>query len=271
MENQINGYVHTMADRKQQIVEYIYANGFAKAEELAGIFDVSAITVRRDLTGLEESNHIRRVHGGAIPGKASDLASPISNRLRQRIADKREIARYAATLISNGEKLFLDAGSTCHYLAEELPAGMNLIVITHSLDIVNILSGRNDLRVIAVGGELDVSLQAFVGPVAENQIGQFLADRAFLNASSVEPESGCHTNTMIESNLKCAMIRQSKESYILVDGSKFDESALYPAIPISEIRKIITTADENHPKNPQLRARGIEVICLRVPANAERR
>jgi DeoR/GlpR family transcriptional regulator of sugar metabolism len=210
-----------MEERLKKITRYIFEQGFASPEELAGNLKVAAITVRRDLVLLEKRGAIKRVHGGAIPVAEGRAIQHISQRLHKNTDAKHSIAEKAASLVDTGAAVFVDAGSTCYYAAEQLPKDRNITVITHSLDVINMVRNRTGIKLVAVGGEYNEALNAFVGPIAEANFRTYNADISFIGASGIDIKQGCTNNTAIEKALKMIMAGQSAKSYVLADSSKF--------------------------------------------------
>lgn len=248
--------------RLQTIPDYLQKHGFASPDELARNLGVSAITIRRDLVKLEQRAMLKRVHGGAVPIRTPLLVPHIAARFRQNTAAKRAIARFAAGLVKRDERIFLDAGSSCYYLAECLPEHLNLTVITHSLDNVNVLKRKTGIRTICLGGEFDEKLNAFVGPLTEMQLSQFFAEKAFIGAAGIDPKYGCVNNTLIERTIKVTMNRQAKEAFILVDCSKFGVTAFHRSVPLAEMKSVITNRGLPVETLRTMQKAGIRVICV---------
>ena len=246
--------------RERAILDHVKRNGFVSPAAVAEHIGVSAITARRDLTKLERLGLLRRVHGGAVPVPDSLAVSHVASRLRQNAAAKRQIARFAAALVHRGDTLFLDAGSTCYYLAECLPAEFGLTVITHSLDNVNALKGRAGIRVLCPGGELDEMLNAFVGPLADAHLAQFFVDKAFIGTAGVDLARGCVNNTVVERAIKNMMNRRARESFIVADASKLGVTAFHQSIALKDVRTLITTRGGPQAIVRRLTKAGIHVV-----------
>ena len=227
--------------RRKAILEYIITHGFASADELAEHVDFSPITVRRDLMLLEKEKKIRRIHGGAIPGNLTEFATNIASRLRHNAEEKKEIAQFAVSLIQPDDKLFLDTGSTCYYLAKAIPDDLGITVITQSIDNILALKSKQGIQIICLGGVMDEILDAFVGTLAETQLESFFADKAFLGAASIDPQRGCFDETVVEQRIKLAMNHHALEGYVLLDSSKFGRLALHKSLPIEDVKSVITT------------------------------
>jgi DeoR family transcriptional regulator, fructose operon transcriptional repressor len=249
-----------MEERLKKITRIIIEKGFATPEELAASVKVAAITVRRDLILLEKRGTIKRVHGGAVPLSETRNIQHINQRLEENIEAKKKIARYAASLIEPGRTVFVDAGSTCCYLAEILPKDKNITVISHSLDVINIIRNRTGVNLIGIGGEYNDALNAFVGPIAESNLRSFNAELSFIGASSVDIKQGSTNNTPAEKIIKNIMNDQSARGYILADAEKFGKVSTYQSIPIDSIKNIIT--DDTLPAKTaeEFRKKGVLVI-----------
>jgi DeoR/GlpR family transcriptional regulator of sugar metabolism len=246
--------------RKQLILDYICSKGFATPEELAQQCHVAAITARRDLIWLEQEGLLKRVHGGAVPYSAPLAITHVSVRMRTSVEAKRAMALTAAGMVTQGERLFLDSGSTCAFLAQALPNDLDLIVITNSLENIGILAHKQGIRVINPGGELDVRLNAFVGPMTETALTTFHADKAFLGVTGIDLEQGFTDNSLSEGQIKMMMARHARDVIVLADSSKFGKTAFRSVLPLTAVSQIITDPDAPEQFCDELRQRGVQVV-----------
>jgi len=246
--------------RKQQILEHITAKGFATPEDLARVHGVAPITVRRGLVWLEQAGLLRRVHGGAIPCEAPLAVTHVAGRMRIAEAEKRAIARTALRHIAHGERLFLDAGSTCCCLAEALPDNMNLTVITHSLDNLRVLALKKAIRTVGLCGELDAFLNALVGPMTEAALKAFHVDTAFLSATGVDLETGFTDNSLSEGHIKALMADHARKTIVLADGSKFGHTGFRAVLALNRASLVITDAHVPERLCAALRRQGLEIV-----------
>lgn len=250
-------------ERHKEIFEYISRNGFATPDELAGCFNISAVTIRRDLINMEREQLIKKVHGGATLATSAVFSVPFQLRVRQNAESKKAIAKYAVSLIKRGETIFLDAGSTCYYLAEILPEHMNLRVITHSCENVSVLKAKQGIEVICSGGELDRSICAYVGPITERFLREFYADKSFLAAAYINIEQGCINNKITETTIKRLIYEQAKERFLLVDSSKFGVHGFHCSIGIDEFKgTIITDKGLSKEQKTLFSKKGISLITV---------
>lgn len=249
-----------MNSRQRAILDVLATNSFASPDGLAAILGVSAITVRRELIRMERRELLRRVHGGAIPVQNETAITHVAARLHQNAQAKRAIAAFAAQLIRRGDTFFLDAGSTCYYLAKCMPENLDLTVVTHSLDNVNMLRQKMGVHILCTGGELNERLNAFVGPLAEGQVKQFRPDKAFIASAGIDPEQGCTNNAIIERNIKTTMNARARDSYILADASKLGILAFHQSIALKDIKTVITNRNAALSVVRRLRKAGIRVL-----------
>ncbi|MBU4367039.1 MAG: DeoR/GlpR family DNA-binding transcription regulator [Verrucomicrobia bacterium] len=250
----------SIGPRKQKIMDYVCSQGFAAPEELAHRHNVAPITVRRDLIWLENAGLLKRVHGGAVPSNAPLATTHADVRMRIASAQKRAIGAAAAALVQPGERLFLDAGSTCSFLAEALPNDMELTVITHSLDAIHKLMPKRGIHIITPGGELDERLNAFVGPVTEAAIAAFHVDKAFLGTAGIDLKAGFTDNSLFEERIKTLMSSHAKETFILADSSKFGRVAFRSILPLVRVSQVITNAGVPGRFRAAFRRKGIRII-----------
>ncbi|GAA2658883.1 MULTISPECIES: DeoR/GlpR family DNA-binding transcription regulator [Actinosynnema] len=206
--------------RRAQIVELATTSGLASVEELAGEFDVTASTIRRDLAQLTADGKLARTYGGAIA-----LATHLESSLRQRVGDayqaKRGIARWAARQVAPGETVLLDAGSTVGALAHELRAAAPpLTVVTTGLTALQALADVDEVRVECLGGTLRHVSQGFVGPLAEASLERLTFDRAFLGADGVTADRGINEADLDQTRLKELMARRADSVYVLAHADK---------------------------------------------------
>lgn len=238
-----------MLDRRQFMIDYVRRNGFATPTDLAELTSVSPATVRRDLEKLDAEGVLCKVHGGVIYQRPAEPKS-VNIRSAQSVDEKRRIARYVAkNIVVPGDKIMLDAGSTTTFIADELRSVHDITVISHSIEILNLLRDSSGDALVGVGGEYDSRLQAFVGPLAEEAYGELRADKAFIGSNALDLRVGCYDNTGTEKHIKTLMNRNARLGYVVVDSSKFrDDSGLFLSLEIAEIAHVITTL----PKDSEL-------------------
>jgi DeoR/GlpR family transcriptional regulator of sugar metabolism len=237
-----------MGRRDSDIIDFVKKNRFATPAQLAELLHVSPVTIRRDIDRLDRENILCKVHGGVIFQKP-DEPKTVGFRSELNRKEKIRLASFIASrIVTPGDKIFLDAGSTTMFIARELAAVENLTIITHSLSIIDLVKDHDNIDLIAVGGEYDRSLQAFLGPLVEEGYQSLMADKAFIGANAIHLGMGCYDNTGSEKHIKRLINSNAEKSYMVLDSSKFhNKSGLFQSLRMSEISSIITTLDKCDP------------------------
>ncbi|MGT2946737.1 DeoR/GlpR family DNA-binding transcription regulator [Streptococcus chenjunshii] len=203
--------------RKQVIMEEISKDSFVTLENLVTILKTSESTVRRDLDELESEHKLHRVHGGAE--LLHSLQEELSNKQKsiKNVQLKTDIAKKAASFISDGEVIFIDAGTTTELLLDELFQN-DLKVVTNSIHHASKLVEHN-IETLIIGGVVKTTTDASIGNVAVEQIRQLNFDKAFLGMNGVD-EQFLTTPDIEEAVIKKTVIENAQKSYILADSSK---------------------------------------------------
>jgi DeoR family transcriptional regulator of aga operon/DeoR family fructose operon transcriptional repressor len=230
-------------ERRRAIIALLEAERKVRVEALSRHFGVSEVTIRKDLAELEARGLLQRVYGGAVPTHKSRYNPSFLEKVSLHAAEKWAIAQAAVRHICEGDVVILDAGSTTLALAKVMRDHFqHLTVITSSVPIaVELAHVGWDL--ILVGGQVRAHSLALIGPVAVNTLANFHADKAFLGATGVTLQDGYSTPNPLDAQLKRAMLRAAKESYVLTDSSKLGHGVLVNYARLEEVKLLIT---DNH-------------------------
>lgn len=228
-------------DRHEDILRVLDLRERMTVAELAARLGVSDVTVRKDLSVLEEQGQLVRTRGGARLAQDRLDIEHIDRRLGANQAQKRQIALRANALIRDGETIFLDSGSTSLALAQLL-VDRDLRVVTNSLDVLNALSSASGIVLHGIGGSFRADARSFIGPLAAAGVARFHIDRAFLGTSGVGKDGTMSSQNTIESETKRAAIRQSARVIILADASKIGRKAFSIFAGPDEIHFLVTCA-----------------------------
>jgi len=253
----------SIEERRQQIRRWIETRKQASVTELARRFEVSAVTIRTDLSALEATGAIVRVHGGAVPqGDGDEVSIEIKQTLHR--AEKLRIAEAAVALIENGQTLILDSGSTTAEIAK-LIRGLRLDsinVITNGLNIALLLASAPHVNLIIPGGELRRPSWSLAGPQAERALRELQADLLFLGVDSLDPDIGVMTPYLLEAQLNAQMIRISRRVVAVADASKLLRRNLSVIAPLESVHQLITDRAADAACIAAIRARGVEVTLV---------
>lgn len=228
--------------RQMEMKDYISQKKKVSVQEMIEQFQVSDMTVRRDLSSLESLGYVKRIHGGAIYVK-NEIDIPLSIRGDTGIPFKERIAERAQSLIKEGDFVILDAGSTTLEIARKLLARRQLTVITNSVDISYLLSDNPNIDVIMPGGDLRHSTHSLVGPVTVQFLRALKVDHAFIGCSGISLERGLMNSNMAEAEVKKVMMQVANQVTVVADYTKFSEITLLGFQPIDRVNTIITNAE----------------------------
>jgi len=237
-------------ERQAQIIRILRNEGKISVESLVAKLLTSPETIRRDLTVLSSSGKLQKVHGGAVLPQIIG-EGPFQQRMGENVGAKRIIAEKACELISSGDTLFIDTGSTTLTFAESLVAIEDLTVITNSSDIAKTIGEQNSAEVFLIGGLYNKENRETIGAIAVNQIRQFHLNHAVLTVGSVDAKAGITDYNIDEAQLAKAMIEQSDNLIVLADSSKHNKIAPFKVTTLDEVDHLIC---ESIPENPLLMA-----------------
>jgi DeoR/GlpR family transcriptional regulator of sugar metabolism len=253
------------ADKKLQVERYLHIHNLVKQKntvmirELSKSLNVSTNTIRRDLANLEKQGLLRRTHGGAV-FVDSNQSMPYETRSREGLTEKEKIGRMAATLVRPSATVIIDAGTTTRQLALYLKGISRLTVLTNSLEIAEILSQNPNIIVIVSGGILQVSSRHLIGMPAEQFFSRIRVDQLFASANAISLEEGLLSSNLHIVPIKRKMMEAAKETIIIADSSKFNQTGIGLIAPLSAAQKLITDSGIAPEIAERIRAMGIELI-----------
>lgn len=228
-----------LSDRQNQIVQLARAIGRVTVEDLAGRFEVTPQTIRRDLNELCERRVLSRTHGGAIVSSSVENLSYDARRFIAAEA-KRAIGLAAAALIPNKSSLFINVGTTTEEVAAALANHEQLLVITNNLNVAMSLYRRPAIDVILAGGPVRKSDGAVIGAAAVNQIEQFKVDTAVIGASALDEDGTLLDFDALEVSVARAIMGNARRVFLVCDHLKLERAAPVRIGHMSQIDVFIT-------------------------------
>ncbi len=244
-------------ERKGEIIRILSNADYVTVDEFSRQLGVSKVTIRSDLSELEQRGLLFRTHGGAMIPEHGNTRE-ITNTLKEFEKEKRLIGAAAAKLIDENSTIIVDSGSTTvnvvRYLSEK-----NITMVTNSLPALDIAKADQSLEVILIGGSLRRSTMGCIGPISNVCVSQIHADVMFLGARGYTNESIYCTN-LVESEIKKAMMKVSDKVVFLADSSKYGKKAFATLSIWDDIDVFVTDRIEPSLRD-RLENRGIEVIC----------
>ncbi|MCL4377121.1 MAG: DeoR/GlpR family DNA-binding transcription regulator [Actinobacteria bacterium] len=231
--------------RRIEIKKLLLKNNSVSVSNLAKIFNVSELTIRRDLKRLKDEGFLERVHGGAISNKIKAEFSPVFlEDLKQFKEEKQNIAKEAAKRISNGNAIILESGTSCLELVYHLENVRDIFVYTASVPIAyelwKIALNRQDIEVNICGGQVEIKSNTLIGSNAVNFFKDIHVDIAFIGAIAVSLKSGITTNSILDAEVTRAIAANSGKIILLSDSSKFGKNSHISIIGLKSINEIIT-------------------------------
>lgn len=253
-------------ERRLNILSYLEKNEKADIQTLAAEFGSTEATIRRDLVHLNGKGLLIKTHGGAIRKETAPQAvwqvTTLKHRLSEHVEEKNRIAKFAASLINDGESLMLDGGSTNLFFATQLKDKENLLVVTDDPTIGQTLVSRTGNKVFLTGGEMLDGSYSVNGSYTENFIRQFSVDKTILSVTSIIPSKGCFCAIPAEAQVKRAMTEQARESILLADSSKFNMRAFCKAFDVRVFSTIVTDTGIEDETLKALQDMGIKVFVV---------
>jgi DeoR/GlpR family transcriptional regulator of sugar metabolism len=219
---------------------------------------VSEDTIRRDLRELAESGLLQRVHGGAL--LTSPAIASYADRQKQAPKEKEEIARIAAKLVSNGQVVILDGGTTTLQVARHLPLDLNATVITNSSPIAVELAEHPYIEVVMLGGQLYKKALVNVGASTIEQLKMIRADLCLLGVCSLHPEIGISVTNLDEAQVKRAMIAGAAEVVGLATAAKLDTAVPYVVDSIHALTYLVTAPSVSDEMLAAYKALGLTIV-----------
>ncbi|EML1551539.1 TPA: DeoR/GlpR transcriptional regulator [Enterobacter hormaechei] len=220
--------------RQKYVLDIITEQGQVSITELADKLQVSADTIRRDLTDLEKQGLAQKNHGGAIALNLSTMTRASRNILLPEI--KQRLGKQVAQCVPAGSTLFLDAGSTLLAVASFLQGPLTLI--TPSLDIAQQVSDRDDIDLILLGGRWDQKQRLFAGSATLSLLSRYRADIAILGACAIHAELGLSASQEADAEVKRAMLAASQTHWIVADHLKLNQCEPYLVSGLSQIHQL---------------------------------
>lgn len=249
-------------ERRRAILELINREGRVLVNELATTFNTSQVTIRKDLEILHADGLLHRTHGGALPSREGALADPtLREKEKLHRKEKLRIAEAAASMVSEGQVVILDSGTTTTAIARALRSFHNLTVVTNAVNIVSELSGT-DVEVIVTGGALRKNSFSLVGPIAEETLRRLSADILFLGVDGFDVSYGLSTPNLLEAKVNRIMVEVSKTTVAVCDSSKFGRRSLALIAPPIGMQHVITDHGISKSDLKALRKAGINVALV---------
>ena len=233
------------AERIKKIKEILLEYRHVDVNTLCTLLLCSVATVRRDLDKLETEGFLTKAYGGAILNETDAQHIVLSADSDPYFESKKNAAKIASSLVADGDIIYLGPGPTCTLLASMLKQKHNLTVVTNSIDAIVELSDASDIHVIVAGGDLDAYARncCTVGAQAISIISTMYIGKAFFTVDGISMQYGYTVGNYDYMALLQTVMRQSSESCVIADISKFGKRSLVRLADILSIKKLITNVE----------------------------
>ncbi len=224
------------AERNSFILDALARDGKVSVSTLAETLDVSPVTIRTALKELEDEGHLVRTHGGARPTAYRSI------RLRQndRIAEKERIARAAAEMVRDDDKIMIEAGTTCALVVKYLTARRGIQIVTNSLLVFANARPNPNIDVTLTGGRFHAETESLIGPVTERALNAFNVRLVFLGTDGFGVDRGLTTQLAEGGHVGTLMRARAEETWCLADSSKYARAGFVSFMGIEDVTGIIT-------------------------------
>lgn len=233
-----------LEERREAILRALNLDAKVRVSELSELFGVSSATIRKDIRALEGAGKLRRTHGGAIPVRSSDVEEKFEVAETTAHDQKARIGQAAARLVTDGDVLFVQSGTTCLELTKALIGKSNLTLITSDLSIaIKAEEVLKDSTIVMLGGTLRCGYHYTQGPDALKQLEGYYAPTAFLCANAFSFERGITAHRREQADWVNALIRSSDKHVLLLDSGKIGQNAPARVTDLDPIDVFVTDSD----------------------------
>ncbi|RKX83354.1 MAG: DeoR/GlpR transcriptional regulator [Spirochaetes bacterium] len=249
------------AARQSKIMELIKQNGLVTVEALSKSLEVSVITIRRDLSLLEEKGVLERTHGGAILTQKVEREFNYSEKDRINPQQKESIGRAAAALIEDGDTVFINSGSTTYQVIRFLEDRKDVRVITNNVAAVADFGGRSGVEMILTGGLYRYQSNCLIGDFAINTVNQIITSKIIMGVDGLCFDKGLTSPVYQEAGITRSMMDRTQGPVICVaDASKLGKVTNFVIAPLAKVDIIVTDEFFDEDLRYDLEALNIEII-----------
>ncbi len=253
----------SQTERLSQIAELVLRNTTVSIQDLVEMFQVSKMTVHRDLDELEQQGILHKVRGGATAQPSFLFESHLNYRINAAKKEKEAIAAAAIAHVEPGEAVMMDDSTTTLPLVRRLVTISHLTMITNFLTTIDILRPYRQIHLIGLGGDYLYRYNAFVGDLCEQMISSLRVNTLFLSTSAFDNGSLFHQDETIV-RVKRAMIKSASRRILLIDHTKLGKQALRQVAPVSDLDLIIIDSGVDSTQLKILREHNVPIEIAQV-------
>lgn len=252
------------SDRETQILRQLNTEGSVVVSDLADMFGVSAVTIRKDLDALEQRSMLKRVRGGAVRAAATDEGA-FAHRLTVMAEAKNALGAVAADTVEDGDIISLDSSTSCYWLAQHLVNHKNLTVVTYGLHVATFLMDESSAMVVMPGGVLRRPSGSLVGSLTDPLEGRGRIGKAFFGVKSLSRQHGLMELALDEAEAKRSLVRAADSIFGLLTSDKVSGFALHSFADADKVTGLFTDAALPAEDATAWDARGVSVTVVSEP------
>jgi DeoR/GlpR family transcriptional regulator of sugar metabolism len=250
--------------RQRAITEAVMAAGTIRIEQLADRFDISVMTVHRDLDELEARGLLRKSRGIATATSSLLVESSDVYRAARQRREKEALAAAAMEHLEPGQAVLLDDSTTVQHMARHLSAKAPITVITNALPLLNELRVARGVTLLGLGGTYYNWCSAFMGSMTTRMIASLRADVLVMSTAAITDDVVFH-QALETVDVKRAMLEAAGKRILLADHTKFERRALHALVPLTEFDVVVVDEATPEPTVDRLRRTGVEVVVAGQP------
>ena len=260
-EAQANAQPQLLAEpRRMRILEWLQEEGSARVRDLSAAFGVSEATIRQDLERLETEGNITREHGGAYLKSIPQQVQSMTLQHVENMDKKHAIGMAAAALVSNGDTLIIDSGTTTTKFAENLRSRQDLNIITNALNIALILGAIPTNTVHMPAGQFKAPTLSLSGEKSVEFFVGIYAEKLFLATAGVSFDVGLTYPAIGDIYVKRAMVKAASQVYLLADSTKIGRVSFSALGGVELVHTLITDDGIKDEDRREFERRGVDVI-----------
>ena len=247
-------------ERQSKILESLETKKYISVNELSEKLKVSVVTIRKDLTLLEQEGYLHRTHGGASKQMRYVFDQTVTEKETQNVEEKTRIITKALDFIKENEFIILSSGTTVNLLAQKLYGFRNLTVLTPSLRVALEVCKNPNVNPIHLGGEVRKNSTSTIGVLAEETLSNFSCTTLFLGIEGIDLDYGLSSTNVGEAHLNKKMMERVDKTIVLADSSKIHKRGFGFICYVEKIDMLITDSNVDPEFVEELEKRGVEVV-----------
>ncbi len=248
------------AQRREQIQDYLAIHQIARTADLCNLLETSEATVRRDLEWLEHKGILERTHGGAILNQRVIFEQEYQQRAQHYPEEKKIIGERAASLIEDGDIVFINSGTTATQVLQHIRRDLRITVFTNNVNAALDI-GDPGFHYYLTGGEFQSRSNSLAGRFALDNLNLVFANKVILGVDGISLKHGCTVPTNAEAEVVRRMIDRTKGQVIIVaDHSKWGAVSNFPVATIDEVDKLVTDEGFSMSAVADLKEQSVETL-----------